>query len=149
MKEQIKKVRIVVAEDDDDDYEFTLRAFTKLNLRNEVHRVLNGKELLDYIYCEGNYSERDESDEAQPHLILLDLNMPLMDGREALAKIKSDPRSKNLVVVVLTTSSEEEDKLGSYNLGVNSFIRKPVKFQDFLEIITTIQKYWIEIVELP
>lgn len=142
-----KKVLILIAEDDDDDYFLTEKAFKKSKLSNKLVRVENGIELLDYLLNKNKYSDKDLN--PQPTLILLDLNMPLMDGRTALTEIKKIPSLSHIPVTILTTSKEEEDIVSSYKIGANSFLRKPVHFEDFVKIIVNFQKYWFEIVELP
>lgn len=140
-------IKVLIAEDDDDDFFLTQRAFEKLNLANQIHRVADGEELLSYLRKEGDYS--DPASYPLPYIILLDLNMPKKDGREALKEIKADPKLKNIPVVILTTSAAEEDVIRSYDLGVNSFIRKPVDAGEFIETIGALKKYWFEIVQLP
>ena len=139
-------VRILLAEDDDDDYFLTHRALQENRLRNEVARVKDGEELMEYLRHEGGYSKEGPP---QPSLILLDLNMPRKDGREALREIKSDPKLRHIPVVVLTTSRAEEDVVRSYQYGVNSFITKPVTFQGLVEAMKALGRYWFEVVELP
>lgn len=145
--DQKTPITILVAEDDDDDFLLMERAFKKIRLNNTIERVSNGQELLDYLRCQGSFS--DVSTHPAPHLILLDLNMPLMDGREALEKIKSDESLRHFVVIVLTTSQQEEDRMKSYKYGANSFIRKPVKYDAFIEAVRILNRYWFEIVDLP
>jgi len=140
-------VVILIAEDDDDDFLLTREALEESRLLNVLFRVKNGEELLDYLLRRGAYTEAAAS--PRPTLILLDLNMPKMDGREALKQIKSHPALRQIPVVVLTTSAAEEDIAKSYDLGVNSFIRKPVSFEEFLKTIRVLKKYWLEIVTLP
>jgi CheY-like chemotaxis protein len=139
-------VIILMADDDDDDYMLTQKALKKSKLLNTLCRVSDGEELLEYLRGEGRYEgvacER-------PGVILLDLNMPKKDGREALKDIKSDPNLRDIPVVVFTTSKAEEDVYRSYQLGVNSFITKPVTFQSLIQVMQTLGKYWFEIVELP
>ncbi|MEW6657643.1 MAG: response regulator [Thermodesulfobacteriota bacterium] len=147
MMEDRKPIDILLAEDDEDDYLLIAEALEESRLANKVHWVKDGEELLDYLYRRGNYAQPGES--PRPGIILLDLNMPRKDGREALKEIKSDPGLRKIPVIVLTTSKAEEDILRSYDLGVNSFIRKPVQFEAFVEIIKVLGKYWFEIVELP
>ncbi|HIJ89497.1 MAG: response regulator [Desulfobulbaceae bacterium] len=142
-----KPAVILIAEDDDDDFLLTQEAFEEYHLRNAIYRVKNGEELLDYLQRKGPYAEPEKS--PRPTLILLDLNMPKMDGREALKQIKSLPNLRRIPVVVLTTSDAEEDIAKTYELGVNSFIRKPVSFEEFLKTIRTLKEYWLEIVALP
>jgi len=114
---------------------------------NRVYRVKDGEQLMDFLRHRGAYGDQRSS--PQPSLILLDLNMPRKDGREALREIKSDPALRHYPVVVLTTSHAEEDVVRSYELGVNSFITKPVTFQGLLEAVRVLGRYWFEIVELP
>ena len=140
-------VRILLAEDDDDDFYLTREAFKEAHLLNELRRVRDGEELMDYLLHRGVYSAQDSAPE--PALILLDLNMPRKDGREALREIKSDPVLRRYPVVVLTTSHAEEDIVRSYELGVNSFISKPVTFPGLLDAVRVLGRYWFEIVELP
>jgi CheY-like chemotaxis protein len=147
MMKDRKPIDILLAEDDEDDYLLIAEALEESRLANKVHWVKDGEELLDYLYRRGNYAEPGES--PRPGIILLDLNMPRKDGREALKEIKSDPGLRKIPVIVLTTSKAEEDILRSYDLGVNSFIRKPVQFEAFVEIVKVLGKYWFEIVELP
>jgi CheY-like chemotaxis protein len=108
--------------------------------------VVDGQDLLDYLRHEGRWTAEDAP---RPGIILLDLNMPKKDGREALAEIKADPRLRHIPVVVLTTSKAEEDVVRAYDLGVNSFIAKPVTFEGLVEVMNTLSRYWFEIVELP
>ena len=138
---------ILMADDDEDDQLMARDAFETNRLHNVLYFVKDGIELMDYLRRQGNFS--DPSTSPRPGLILLDLNMPLMDGREALKEIKSDPELHSIPVVVLTTSSAEEDIIKTYEYGVNSFITKPVTFQGLVEAIKQIGIYWFEIVELP
>ncbi len=140
-------ITILMADDDEDDIMFAHKALTECRLANDFHAVRNGEELLDYLYRRGQYQKLTDS--PRPGLILLDLNMPLMDGREALKEIKSDPNLRSIPIVVLTTSSAEEDIYKTYNLGANSFITKPVTFNGLVEIMCQLGRYWFEIVELP
>lgn len=140
-------IRILLAEDDDDDYLLTTQAFRDSRLVNAIHRVHDGVELLEYLRREGGYS--DPLTSPSPSLIVLDLNMPRMDGREALRAIKADARLRHFPVVVLTTSRAQEDIVRSYDLGVNSFISKPVTFHGLVEAVKVLGRYWFEIVELP
>ena len=137
---------ILMADDDDDDYLLTQKALGESKLLNELHRVRDGEELLAYLRHEGPYKE---SAPERPGVILLDLNMPRMDGREALREIKSDATIRDIPIVVFTTSKAEEDVYRSYKLGVNSFITKPVTFDNLIQVMKTLGKYWFEIVELP
>jgi CheY-like chemotaxis protein len=138
---------ILMAEDDEDDYVIARDVFSDHRIMNELKWVKDGQELLDYLRRKGRYADPKESPD--PGLILLDLNMPRKDGREALKEIKSDPKLRRIPVVVLTTSKAEEDVVRSYDLGVNSFITKPVDFQQFVEVVKTLTQYWLQLVQLP
>jgi CheY-like chemotaxis protein len=140
-------VVILMADDDPDDRELTREAFAESRLANELHFVEDGVGLLDYLHRRGAYSEPGSA--PRPGVILLDLNMPRKDGREALLEIKADPDLRNIPVVVLTTSKSEEDIARSYGLGANSFISKPVTFEGLLEVVRGLGTYWFDIVELP
>jgi two-component system response regulator len=147
MSKQPRPITILMADDDPDDRLMTREAFEESRLANDLRFVEDGVELMDYLHRRGKYAEAASS--PRPGLILLDLNMPRKDGREALQEIKADPRLKNIRVVVLTTSKAEEDILRSYNLSAASYITKPVTFASMVEVIRTLGKYWLEIVELP
>ncbi len=142
-----KLVPILIADDDEDDLEMTRDALKESRLLNSVHSVKDGEELLNYLRHQGPFT--DEVKYPTPGIILLDLNMPRMDGREALREIKNDPRLRQIPVVVLTTSQAEEDVFRTYELGVNSFITKPVSFEGLVNLMKTIGQYWFEIVKLP
>jgi two-component system response regulator len=142
-----KPVTILMADDDPDDRQLTREAFEEAKLANDLRFVEDGVELLDYLNRRGKYT--DPASSPRPSIILLDLNMPRKDGREALEEIKSDPRLRTIRVIVLTTSKAEEDILRSYNLSAASYITKPVTFESLVEVIKTLGKYWLEIVELP
>jgi CheY-like chemotaxis protein len=142
-----KPVTLLLAEDDPDDRLLTRQALEKSRLVNDLRCVEDGEELLDYLRRRGKYADPKQS--PRPGLILLDLNMPRKDGREALREIKSDPRLRAIPIVVLTTSKSEEDVARTYNLGVNSYITKPARFSALVEVMQAIGKYWFEIVELP
>lgn len=144
---KIKPITLLLADDDPDDRLLAQQALEKSRLANDLRCVEDGEELLDYLHRRGKYA--DPKDSPRPGLILLDLNMPRKDGREALREIKADPRLREIPVVVLTTSKAEEDVARLYNLGVNSYITKPVKFNALVDIMKAIGKYWFEIVELP
>lgn len=146
MTTQKSSVCILMADDDDDDFLLTKKALEESKLLNDLCRVKNGEELLQYLRHEGDYSGASHG---KPGVILLDLNMPRMDGREALKELKTDPKLKDIPVVVFTTSKADEDIIRSYQLGVNSFITKPVKFESLIHVMQTLGKYWFEIVELP
>ncbi|HRK40509.1 MAG TPA: response regulator [Candidatus Saccharibacteria bacterium] len=137
---------ILMADDDDDDFVLTEKALKESKLLNTLIRVRDGEELLDYLHNSGEYTGQNTT---RPGVILLDLNMPRKDGREALREIKSDPDLRDIPVVVFTTSKAEEDIYKSYQLGVNSFITKPVTFENLIAVMKALGKYWFEIVELP
>lgn len=147
MKIRGSPVDLLIAEDDDDDYYLTVTAFEKAALNSDIHWVKDGRELLDYLLRLGAYANRVDKRHSQ--LILLDLNMPRMDGREALKEIKSNSALRSIPVIVMTTSKSDEDILKSYDLGVSSYIRKPVNFSEFIEVAKTFKRYWLELVELP
>ncbi len=138
---------ILLVEDSENDAALALRAFKKNQLSCEVVVAADGGEALDYLFCRGVYGDRDEKD--MPNLILLDLKLPEMDGLEVLRHLRSSDRTKYLPVVILTTSKEEEDILNSYELGCNSYIRKPVNFLEFTEVARQLGVYWIELNEIP
>ncbi len=139
---------ILMAEDDPDDRVLTREAMESAHVANDLRFVNDGQYLMDYLRREGDYAGPGV-DAPMPGIILLDLNMPRMDGREALAEIKADPELKKIPVVVLTTSKAEEDIVKTYDLGVNSFITKPVTFTGLVEVMQTWSRYWFEIVDLP
>lgn len=147
MTEHGKPIKIVVAEDDPDDRMFVQEALEESRLANDLVFAEDGEILMDYLYRRGQYAGL--ADTSRPGLILLDLNMPKKDGREVIKEIKSDPELRRIPIVVLTTSKAEEDICRSYDLGVNSFITKPVTFESLVEVMKTIGRYWFEIVELP
>ncbi len=138
---------ILLADDDEDDRLMAREALEESHLLNPLETVEDGEQLLTYLRREGEYAHL--ADEPLPGLILLDLNMPKMDGREALKEIKSDPKLCHIPIVVLTTSKAEEDIYRTYNLGVNSFISKPVSFHGLVDLMKNLGKYWFEIVTLP
>ena len=142
-----KKITILMADDDADDGLMTQEAFDESRLSNDLRFVEDGAELMDYLYRRGKYI--NPVDAPRPGLILLDLNMPKKDGREALREMKSDPKLKNIRVVVMTTSKAEEDILRTYDLGASSYVTKPVTFVSLVDVVKTLGKYWLEIVELP
>jgi CheY-like chemotaxis protein len=142
-----KPVTILMADDDPDDRQMTQEAFAESHLVNDLRFVEDGEQLMDYLNRRGKYA--DPASSPRPGLILLDLNMPRKDGREALEEIKGDPRLRAIRVVVLTTSKAEEDIVRTYNLSAASYITKPVTFDGLLDVIRTMGKYWLEIVELP
>lgn len=140
-------ITILMADDDEDDRLLALDALKEGRVLNNLHFVEDGVELLEYLRHEGKYN--DPTTSPRPSLILLDLNMPRMDGREALQHIKSDPKLRSIPVVILTTSKEEEDMLRGYDLGAASYITKPVNFEGLVELMKAIGRYWIEFVDLP
>jgi CheY-like chemotaxis protein len=136
-----------MADDDEDDRMLTADALLLSKLANKLMTVNDGEELLDYLHHRGKYAPPAAS--PRPGLVLLDLNMPKMDGREALREIKSDPELRSIPVVILTTSKEEEDIERGYDLGVNSFITKPVTFGGLVESLRVATEYWFQVVQLP
>ncbi len=142
-----QSVTILVAEDDEDDRLLMQEALEENRLANDLHFVADGVELMDYLNRQGAYTDPKSS--PRPSLILLDLNMPRKDGREALKEIKANPDLRQIPIVVLTTSKAEEDILRTYDLGVSSFIAKPVVFNSMVQIMKMLGSYWFEIVELP
>jgi CheY-like chemotaxis protein len=140
-------ITILMADDDPDDRFMAQEALEESRLANKMYFVEDGEELMDYLHRRGKYADPETSPE--PGLILLDLNMPKKDGREALQEIKSDPSLRQIPIVVLTTSRAEEDIYRTYDLGVNSFITKPVTFEGLVEVMKALATYWFEIVRLP
>lgn len=140
-------VTFLMADDDADDRLLTQQALREYRLHNGMKFVEDGEELLEYLHRRGRYA--DPATSPRPGVILLDLNMPRKDGRQALAELKADPDLRKIPVVVLTTSKTEEDILRSYDLGVNAYITKPVTFQSLAEIMKTLAIFWFEIVQLP
>ena len=147
MKHNKKAITILMADDDPDDRLLTRDAFEESHLFNEFETVEDGEELMDYLLSRGKYA--GSAARPKPGLILLDLNMPRKDGREVLREIKACPTLRRIPVAVLTTSKSEEDINRAYELGVNSFIVKPVTFEGMVDVLKTLGKYWFEIVELP
>lgn len=141
-----KPITILMAEDDPDDRLLAQDALKENRLANNLRVVEDGEELMDYLKQRGRFNAENAP---RPGLILLDLNMPRKDGREALREIKADPDLRRIPIVVLTTSKAEEDIFRSYDLGVNSFITKPVTFEGLVDIMKILGRYWFEIVELP
>jgi two-component system, response regulator len=134
-------VEILIIEDTPQDLELALRALRKANLANHIHVARDGQEALDFIFCEGSHAVRQM--ECGPKVILLDLKLPRIDGLEVLHRIKGDSRTKSIPVVVLTSSKEQNDMVESYNLGVNSYIVKPVNFEQFSEAVQKLGMYWL------
>jgi len=137
------EVEILLVEDDPNDLELTLRALRKKNIANRIEVARDGVEALDYIFCSGEHQQRQI--EEQPRLVMLDLKLPRVDGMDVLQKIKSDERTRHIPVVVLTSSGEEKDINRAYDLGVNSFVTKPVDFQQFTDTIGQLGAYWVQL----
>jgi CheY-like chemotaxis protein len=142
-----KPITILYADDDAEDRKLVLDAWQESRVVNELDFVEDGEQLMDYLYHRHQYADRVNS--PLPGMILLDLNMPRKDGREALKEIKADATLRRIPVVILTTSKAEEDVFRAYDLGVSSFIVKPVTFQSLVDIVKVLDRYWLEIVELP
>ncbi|HZV00943.1 MAG TPA: response regulator [Planctomycetota bacterium] len=144
---QARPITILYAEDDEDDRLLTKDALRESRLLNDLHLVEDGEELLEFLRRTGRYQA--PADAPRPDFIILDLQMPRKDGREALREIKADPALRSIPVIVLTTSKSEEDIYRSYDLGAASYITKPVTFQSLVQIVKALGQYWFEIVELP
>jgi two-component system response regulator len=138
---------ILLVEDNADDEALTLRAFAKNNIKNQVVVARDGAEALDYLFAQGDYQGRDVA--TLPQLVLLDLKLPKVDGLEVLRRIRADERTELLPVVILTSSREEQDLVQGYRLGANSYVRKPVNFDDFLEAARQLGLYWLLLNEAP
>lgn len=145
MKTRTECFTILWADDDEDDLAIGKEALEESNFCSDLRFVEDGEELMDYLYRRGKYGDRALS--PRPSLILLDLNMPRKDGREALQEIKGDPKLRQIPVVVMTTSNSEEDICRAYDLGVNSYISKPTTFESLVEVMNAVSSYWAEIVE--
>ena len=146
-RKQSQPINILMADDDEDDRLLTVDALKESRVLNNLFCVEDGVELLEFLRHEGKYS--DPASAPRPSLILLDLNMPRKDGREALQELKNDPKLRSIPVVILTTSKEEEDMLRGYDLGFASYITTPVNFEGLVELMRALGRYWIEFVELP
>lgn len=142
-----KSISILMADDDEDDRLLTQDALNESRVLNKLYTVEDGAELLDFLRNEGRFTDTELY--PRPSLILLDLNMPRIDGREALQVIKTDPKLRSIPVVILTTSKQEEDMVKGYDLGAASYITKPVDFAGLVELMKTLGRYWVEFVELP
>lgn len=136
-----KAVEILLVEDDDDDAELALMAFKKHNFANTIVRVRDGAEAIDYLFCQGEFISRDITN--TPKIILLDLKLPKVSGFEVLKAVKSDNFLKTVPVIVMTSSQEEKDIVKSYELGVNSFITKPVLMEEFIDVVYNLGFYWL------
>ena len=142
-----EQIEILLVEDNPNDVELTLRAFKKSNLENKVYVVTDGAEALDFIFCTGAYADRNIK--SPPKVILLDLKLPKVDGKEVLRRVKLDKRTKVIPVVIMTSSQEESDIVESYHLGANSYIVKPIDFEKFGHVIAGLGMYWIFINKKP
>lgn len=140
-------VDILLIEDNPSDVKLALRAFQKNNLANNVRVIRDGAEALEYLFGTGRYE--GQADRVRPKVILLDLKLPLVDGHEVLKRIKSDPETKMIPVVIMTSSNEEKDMVESYQLGVNSYVQKPVEFEDFIQAVVQLGLYWLLVNKVP
>ena len=142
-----QQVEILLVEDNPDDVELTLHALRKENLANSIHVARDGEEALEFLFCNGPHADRSFED--PPKLILLDLKLPKADGMEVLKRLKADPRTKTIPVVILTSSKEERDLVDGYGLGANSYIQKPVDFDQFRDTVKKVGLYWLVINQPP
>jgi CheY-like chemotaxis protein len=142
-----KTVTILMADDDPDDRMLTEDALKEAHLANDIHFVEDGEALMDYLYHRKAYA--DPASSPRPSIILLDLNMPKKDGREALKEIKNDPELRRIPVIIMTTSKAEQDIVRSYDLGANSYLTKPITFDELVIVMRDLGKYWFNIIELP
>jgi CheY-like chemotaxis protein len=143
MERTLSPIRILLVEDNPHDVEITVRALKKGEIKNELVVAKDGQEALDILFS------NEKADKLQPGLILLDLNLPKVNGLEVLRELKADPNLRRVPVIILTASTHEEDIVRSYDLGVNTFISKPVEFEEFIRVVTMIEQYWIVIATLP
>lgn len=132
---------ILLVEDNADDEALTVRAIKKSGIANDIVIARDGQEAVDWLFGEGTYQNRDTTH--QPQLVLLDLNLPKLDGEQVLQRVRNDSRTKHLAVVILTTSNEQKDKIRTYNSGANSYVRKPVDFNQFSEVVRQLGLYWL------
>lgn len=139
-----RPIEILLVEDSPSDANLMIREFSKAKIANNLHWVENGEDAMDYLRCQGEFA-----DVARPDLILLDLNLPGMDGREVLAEVKADADLKLIPIVILTTSTDEEDVLRSYNLNANCYVTKPIDIKQFIHVIQLINEFWLAAVKLP
>ena len=144
---KLEGTEILLVEDNPADVELTLHSLRNNNLSNQIHVVRDGEEALDFLFCRGAYAQR--SFEHPPRLVLLDLKLPKVDGMEVLREVKSDPRTKAIPVVILTSSREEKDLINGYQLGVNSYIQKPVDFEQFRDRVKQLGLYWLLVNQPP
>ena len=147
MTQDHQSVEILLVEDNPQDLELAQRALQKAKLTNRIHVARDGEEALEFIFCEGPYSNRRLED--SPKLILLDLKLPKVNGLEVLRRLKGDPRTRRIPVVILTSSKEQKDVIESYHLGVNSYIVKPVNFESFAAAVQQIGMYWLLLNQAP
>jgi CheY-like chemotaxis protein len=147
ISDNFQPIKILLVEDNVQDIEITQRAFAKGRVRNELTVVRDGEEAIDYLYHRGKY--QDPATSPRPGMILLDLNLPKVGGLEVLQQIKKDAQLKQIPVIVLTVSQREEDVVRSYDLGVNTYIQKPVEFDNFMRVVNAVHEYWILIATLP
>ena len=138
---------ILLVEDNPDDEALTLRALRKHNIGNKVFVVRDGAEALDFLFCTGAYADRDPND--MPQVTLLDLKLPKVDGLEVLRRLRADDRTRTLPIVILTSSNEERDLIEGYKNGANSYVRKPVDFNEFLEAVRQLGLYWLVLNQAP
>lgn len=138
---------VLLVEDNVDDIQLTLRAFRKHKLAGDINVVQDGAEALDYLFCKGDYADRDPGD--QPAVILLDLNLPKIGGLEVLKRIRKHKATRLLPVVVLTTSKEDRDLMQAYSSGANSYVQKPIDYQEFLDALKCLGTYWLKLNEVP
>ena len=142
-----RQIEILLVEDNNDDVELTLHALRKENLANNIHVARDGEEALEFLFCNGAHADR--SFERPPRLVLLDLKLPKVDGMEVLRQLKADPRTQSIPVVILTSSKEERDLVQGYGLGANSYIQKPVDFDQFRDTVKSVGFYWLLINQAP
>lgn len=142
-----RPIEILLVEDNNDDVELTLHALRKENLANSIHVARDGEEALEFLFCTGAHANR--SLEPPPRLVLLDLKLPKVDGMEVLRRLKADPRTRTIPVVILTSSKEERDLVNGYGLGANSYIQKPVDFEQFRDTVKTVGLYWLLVNQPP
>ena len=143
---ETKEVEILLVEDNPNDAELIQRTLHKLNITNEIVWVQDGAEAIDCIFNTGKYTSQKGT---KPRLILLDLRLPKIDGLEVLKKLKNDPNTRHIPVIVLTSSNEDKDMVASYNLGVNSFVSKPVEFEEFVKVVSNLGLYWLIVNKMP